>query len=119
MTAFKGKQTKAEEMAEAKAVRSGKVSPAEYARKEKAEGDTKSMASLKARGEKLASGRMSAAEYGAMAPKMKKMADGGMVKGYADGGSVGGLYRASTSMKPNEPCYTHGPGVRSQQDYKK
>ena len=68
---FKGKQTKAEEMAEAKAVRSGRTSPAEYARAEKKEGDAKSVASLKAKGEKLASGRMTAAQYAAK-PATKK-----------------------------------------------
>lgn len=61
---FKGKQTKAEEMAEAKKVRSGKMSPAEYARAEKKEGDKKSMGSLMARGKALASGKMSAQAYG-------------------------------------------------------
>lgn len=64
---FKGKQTKAEEMAEAKKVRSGKMSPAEYARAEKKEGDKKSMSTLMARGKQLASGKMSAKEYGGKA----------------------------------------------------
>lgn len=61
--AFSGKQTPAEERKEAQMVRSGKVSPAEYARREKAEGDTKSPARLKATGQKLASGKMSASQY--------------------------------------------------------
>ena len=60
---FAGKQTPAEERKEARMVRSGKVSPAEYARREKAEGDKKSPATLKATGQKLASGKMSAAQY--------------------------------------------------------
>lgn len=42
----------------------------------------------------------------------KKMANGGMVKGYANGGLVKG-------MAPNTPAGVCGPGVRSQQDYKK
>lgn len=113
---FQGKQTRQEEMAEAKAVRSGKVSPAEYARREKAEGDKASTKSLEARGKQLASGKMSADQYAGKA--MPKMANGGMVQGYADGGLVG-LHRASTSMVPNAPCMSHGPGVRSHQDYKK
>ena len=66
-TPFKGKQSKAEEMAEAKKVRSGKMSPAEYARAEKKEGDKKPMSALMARGKQLASGKMSAKEYGAKA----------------------------------------------------
>lgn len=60
---FKGKQTPAEERAEAKKVRSGKVSPAEYARAEKKEGDKKPMGALVAKGKALASGKMSANAY--------------------------------------------------------
>lgn len=61
--AFAGRQTPAEERKEARMVRSGKVSPAEYARREKAEGDKKSPATLRATGQKLASGKMSASQY--------------------------------------------------------
>ena len=61
--AFGGKQTPAEERKEARMVRSGKVSPAEYARREKAEGDSKSTSSLKSTGQKLASGKMSPSQY--------------------------------------------------------
>lgn len=77
---FTGKDTKAEEMAEAKAVRSGKVSAKEYVRKEmaeeKKEGEKPNKAKLAATGKALASGKMSAAKYGSMA----KMANGGKVK---------------------------------------
>lgn len=38
-----------------------------------------------------------------------------MRRGYNDGG----LVRATGSMAPNECTYNGGPGVRSQQDYKK
>lgn len=70
--AFAGKQTPAEERKEAAMVRSGRMSPAQYARFEKAEGDSKSMASLKAQGKKLASGKMTAAQYAAKpAPKKR------------------------------------------------
>lgn len=69
--AFAGKQTPAEEKKEAAMVRSGRVSPAQYARAEKKEGDTKSTASLKAQGKKLASGKMTAAQYAAK-PDPKK-----------------------------------------------
>lgn len=100
--AFGGKDNKKEEMAEAKAVRSGKVSPKEYAAKEKSEGDTKSKSSLMSTGKALASGKMSASQYGGMA----MMNDGGLV-------------RATGSMAPNECTYNGGPGVRSMQDYKK
>jgi hypothetical protein len=103
MKAFQGKQTPAEERAEAKMVRSGKMTPAQYARAEKAEGDTKSTKTLESRGKQLASGKMSADEYASKA--MPKMADGGLV-------------RASHGA-PNECTYNQGPGVRSMQDYKK
>lgn len=102
---FSGKESKSEERAEARAVRSGKVSPAEYARREKAEGDSKSMGSLKARGSALASGRMSANQYASM-DHPKKMANGGLVTGPG-------------MSAPNAPTGVCGPGVRSHQDYKK
>ena len=60
---FAGKDNKAEEKAEARQVRAGKVTPAQYAKKEKAEGEMKSSKSLLATGKKLASGKMSAAGY--------------------------------------------------------
>lgn len=69
---FGGKQTKAEEMKEAKMVRSGKMTPAQYAAAEKKEGDTKSKGALMARGKQLASGKMTPAQYGAKASGMKK-----------------------------------------------
>jgi hypothetical protein len=104
--AFSGKDTKSEEMMEAKQVRSGKVSAAQYKSKEmaeeKREGEKSNPKKLMATGKALASGAMSASQYGGMA----KMNDGG-------------LMRASNSMAPNECAYNYGPGVRSQQDYKK
>ena len=76
---FTGKDTKAEEMAEAKAVRSGKVSPKEYVRREtaeeKKEGEKPNPKKLMDTGKKLASGKMTPQAYGAKA----KMANGGMV----------------------------------------
>jgi hypothetical protein len=67
MPAFKGKQTKAEEMKEAKMVRTGKVSPAQYAKREKAEGNPKSMKSLRSDGKALATGKMTAGQYASKA----------------------------------------------------
>jgi len=104
---FAGKQTAAEERAEARAVRSGRISPAGYAAGEKREGDKASLSSLKARGAKLKSGKMSESQYASMATDMPKMANGGLV------GSVGMFH------SPNTPTGACGPGVRSQQDYKK
>jgi len=98
---FAGKDNKAEEMAEAKAVRAGKVSPKAYVKREKSEGDTKSSSSLMATGKALASGRMSASQYASTA----KMADGGYV------------CKDLPMMAGNAPS-TRG-GQRSPQDYKK
>lgn len=69
---FKGKQSKAEEASEARAVRSGRMTPAQYAAKEKAEGGTKSKASLMARGKQLATGKMSAKAYAGKATGVPK-----------------------------------------------
>lgn len=66
---FAGKDNKKEERAEAKMVRSGKVSPAQYASKEKAEGDMKSSSSLMRTGKSLSSGAMTAMQYGSKAKK--------------------------------------------------
>lgn len=66
---FKGKQTKGEEMAEARAVRAGKVSPAQYARGEKKEGDKASKAALMKRAQAMKAGKMSPAAYAKQAKK--------------------------------------------------
>lgn len=64
---FTGKDTKAEEMAEAKAVKSGKVSVGQYVRKETAEhrkeGEKEPRSMLLSKGKALASGKMSAKQY--------------------------------------------------------
>lgn len=70
---FQGKQTPAEEMAEAKALKSGKITKGEYVKGEMSEGEDKGKAMKKA--DALKSGKMSAKEYASP----KKMADGGMV----------------------------------------
>jgi len=77
---FTAKDTKGEEMAEAKAVRSGKVSPKGYAKAEKAEekkeGEKFSPKKTLATGKALASGKLSAKDYAA---QDAKMANGGKV----------------------------------------
>lgn len=75
---FAGKESMAEEMAEAKAVKSGKISPKQYAMREKAE---------EGKGMKCGG-------------KVKKMAKGSS-KGYASGGAVKG---AGMTMKGLKPC---------------
>lgn len=68
---FKGKDTAAEEKNEARAVRSGKVSPAQYARAEKAEGTPGSKAALVAKGKAMKSGKLSPAQYAKQEAKGK------------------------------------------------
>lgn len=60
---FGGKESPKEEMAEARQVKSGKVTPKQYAKKEKAEGDKASAKSLQKKGKALASGKLTAAKY--------------------------------------------------------
>lgn len=81
---FSGKDTKAEEMAEAQQVRSGKVSPAQYKakemREEKAEGESSDPKQLMSTGKAIASGRLSPSQYASQA----NMADGGLVRHHGD-----------------------------------
>ena len=74
---FANKESKGEERAEARSVRSGRTTPAQYAAKEKAEGEKGSKSALMAKGKQLASGKLSASKYAAE----EKMKSGGMVKG--------------------------------------
>lgn len=60
---FKGRDDMAEEMKEAKAVRAGKITPKQYAKGEKSEGDKKPAKKLEATGKKLATGKMTAKQY--------------------------------------------------------
>jgi hypothetical protein len=62
---FKGKDNPAEEKKEAKAVRSGKITPAQYMKGERMEGDKPSKKTAMA----LKSGKMSPAKYAAQAKK--------------------------------------------------
>lgn len=77
---FGGKESPAEEMAEAKALKSGKISKAQYMKGEKMEGPAKN---AKKNADAIKSGKMSPKEYADMAKKgpVKKMADGGMAGG--------------------------------------
>lgn len=94
---FGGKETPAEEMAEAKALKGGKISKAQYMKGEKSEGNAKE---AKKNADAIKSGKMTPKQYADMHKngKMKKMADGGMA-GCASGMS--------------------GTGRRSMQDYGK
>lgn len=87
---FGGKETYAEELKEAKAVKSGKISPAQFAKGEKSEGHKEEPSSKIAKS--IKSGSLSPARYASMESKepegMKKggkcMAKGGYVRA-ADG----------------------------------
>ena len=78
---FKGKETPAEEMKEARALKSGKISAKQYEAGEKMEGHGKGAA---AKAKAIKSGKMSPAAY-AKEDGMKK---GGCVKKMATGGFV-------------------------------
>ena len=77
---FGGKETPAEEMAEAKALKGGKISKKEYVKGEKSEGHGKG---AKGKADAIKSGKMSPKQYADMHKQggMKKMADGGMAGG--------------------------------------
>lgn len=78
---FGGKESRAEEMAEARALKSGKISAKQYEAGEKAEGHGKGAA---AKAKAIKSGKLSPAAY-AKEDGMKK---GGCVKKMANGGFV-------------------------------
>lgn len=70
---FKGKETKKEELAEAKALKSGKISPKQYVAGEKKEGHGKG---APAKAKAIKSGKLSPAAYA----KAHAMKCGGKVK---------------------------------------
>lgn len=70
---FAGKETKSEEMKEAKALKSGKISKSQYVAGEKSEGHSKGAAS---KADKIKSGKLTPAAYA----KGHKMANGGKAK---------------------------------------
>ena len=78
---FKGKETPAEEMKEARALKSGKISAKQYEAGEKAEGHGKGAA---AKAKAIKSGKMSPAAYA----KEHTMKKGGKTSCYAGGGYV-------------------------------
>jgi hypothetical protein len=84
---FKGKETSAEELKEAKALKSGKISPKQFVRGEKSEGHKEENSASIA--SKIKSGKMSPAAYAKMESKEPKgMRKGGSCKGYKAGGKV-------------------------------
>lgn len=81
---FGGKESYSEEMKEAKAVKSGRISPAQYARGEEAEkpmgrGKKESFKSELQEGKAIKSGRVTPTQYASGEGKEYKMAGGGRV----------------------------------------
>jgi hypothetical protein len=60
---FTGLDNKKEEMSEAQAVKSGKISPKEYAQGEKMEGDKAPTKTLVNRAKKMKTGKMTPSQY--------------------------------------------------------
>jgi hypothetical protein len=60
---FQGKDNPKEEMKEAKAVKAGKVTPKQYARGEKMEGDKKPMKTLEKTARDMKAGKLSPSRY--------------------------------------------------------
>lgn len=96
---FRGKETYKEELGEAKAVASKKVSPNQFARFEKAEGYKDEEKGALSTGKKIASGRMTPAKYAEMEanePK-EKFARGGGIE--SKGKTKGAMVKMSGSKR--------------------
>lgn len=97
---FKGKESMKEELAEAKAIKSGKITPMEYAKGEKMEGHKK--------GGRIASkGEHAVQKQSKRGAEIIKMAKGGLASGHksADGCAVRGKTRAMMpAMKKGGKC---------------
>lgn len=88
MALFKGKETYGEELKEAKAVKTGKLSPAQFAKGEKSEGYGHEEKGAKALGQRIKSGKVTPQRYAEMEAKEPKgMKKGGACK-YARGGGI-------------------------------
>lgn len=107
---FGGKETRAEEMKEAKALKSGKISKAQYVAGEKSEGHGKGAAKTAAA---IKSGKISPKQY-AQAETMKK---GGCVTKMAAGGKAKGKKGADVTiamMGKKEPAARPDMGMAPQ-----
>jgi hypothetical protein len=107
---FKGKESKAEESSEARAVKSGKISPKQYAKGEKSEGHARGAMD---KGKALKSGALSVGDYikglkaGGVPTKQDMgnmgMKKGGKVKKFAGGGDLVNARLASRGLPPQYP----------------
>lgn len=108
MNLFKGKETASEEMKEAKALKSGKISKSQYVAGEKKEGHGKGAAKTAIA---IKSGKITPAQYAKAETMMKKggkcMASGGLASGHksADGIATKGKTRGKqVTMKKGGKC---------------
>lgn len=84
---FKGKETYAEELKEAKALKTGKISSKEFVKGEKSEGHKGEEPNPSKLAKEIKSGRKSPKQYAKEEAKEMKMCGGGMKK-YASGGRL-------------------------------
>ena len=70
---FKGKETYGEELKEAKAVKSGKITPGQFAKGEKSEGYGHEEKGAKALGQRIKSGKVTPKRYAEMETKEPKI----------------------------------------------
>ena len=106
---FGGKETRGEEMKEAKALKAGKISPKQYVAGEKSEGHGAGAAK---KASAIKSGKLSPAKYAAEhkmcgGGKVKKMASGGLAAGHktADGIAKKGKTKGKeVAMKRGGKC---------------
>jgi hypothetical protein len=101
---FGGKETYSEEMKEAKAVKSGKISPANFVQGEKSEGHKEEKSGKLAMA--IKTGKMSPAKYASMESKEPKgMKSGGIFRKSANGIAQKGLTKGTmVSMKKGGAC---------------
>lgn len=85
---FGGKETYAEELKEAKALKSGKISEKEFVKGEKSEGHKGEEPNPSKLAKEIKSGRKSPTQYAKEEAKEMKMCGGGMSKKYAAGGRM-------------------------------
>lgn len=102
---FGGKETRAEEMKEAKALKSGKISKAQYVAGEKSEGHGKGAAKTASA---IKSGKITPAQY-AKAETM--MRDGGKTQKMAKGGNAKPDVKIAMSAKKIAPTRPTMPGA--------
>ena len=112
MSLFKGKETYSEEMKEAKALKSGKISPKQFVKGEKSEGhkDEENPALI---AKEIKSGSMSPKQYASVEAKEKKMAMGGRIASKGEHAVQKQSKRGAQILKKGGMCkgYARGGGI--------